>query len=122
MEGLGYFAVDVDEHVLLHQQVLVALVDLRLDPVGEGFLEQRVADVGDPLLGQLADLLGLGQVVGHDAVRRDESRDLVDREALVLWDCDPLHGVTLDTLLLAGHEVLEEVYRHLIWVGEKQIS
>ena len=114
MEGLGYFAVDVDEHVLLHQQVLVALVDLRLDPVGEGFLEQRVADVGDPLLGQLVDLLGLGQVVGHDAVRRHEVGDLLDRQALVLRDGDPMHVLALDALLLAGHQVLEEVDRHLL--------
>ena len=69
MEGLCDLRVDVDELVILDEQGLVALVDLLSDPVGEDDAEQGVADVGDPLLGQLRDLLRDRQVVAHEVVR-----------------------------------------------------
>jgi len=120
VEGLCDLRVDVDELVVLEEQVLVALVDLLSDPVGEDDAEQGVADVGDPLLGQLRDLLRDRQVVAHEVVRRDEGRDLVDRERLVLRDGDPLDVLALDALLPPGHEVLQEVDCDLLCVDERK--
>ena len=115
MERLRNLGVDVDQLVVLDEDALVALVDLLADPVGEDGPEQRVADVGDPLLGQLADLLVDGQVVGDDIVRSHVGRDLVDGERLVLRDGNPLHVLALDALLPACHQVLQEVDGHLLW-------
>ena len=109
MEGLGDRGIDVHEHVLLDQQALIPLINLFADPIGEGGLQQRMADVRDPLLGQLRDLLLVGQVVADDAVRGHEVGDLLDGEALVLRNGDPSHVLALDGLLRTGHQVLEEV-------------
>ena len=114
MERRRNLGVDVDQLVVLDEDALVALVDLLADPVGEDGPEQRVADVGDPLLGQLADLLVDGQVVGDDVVRSHVGRDLVDGERLVLRDGNPLHVLALDALLPACHQVLQEVDRDLV--------
>ena len=99
MEGLGDRGVDIDEHVLLDQQALIPLIHLFADPIGEGGLQQRMADIRDPLLGQLRDLLLVGQVVANDAVRGHEVGDLLDGETLVLRNGDPSHVLALDGLL-----------------------
>ena len=114
MESLGDRWVDVDEHVLLDQQALIALINLLADPVGEGGLHQRVANIGDPLLGQLGQLFRFGQVVSHNIVRGYKGGDIIDGQALILRDCDPGHVLALDGLLPAGHQVLQEVDGHLL--------
>ena len=111
MEGLGDLGVALDEEVLLDGHRLVALVDLVLHPGFEDVLEHGVADVREPLLRHLRDLLPLGQVQVHDMVRRDEVGDLLDGEFFVLRDGDVALVLAEDPSLLAHDQVLLEVDR-----------
>ncbi len=109
MDGVCDLRVDVDKHFLLDQQVLVALVDLLLHPVGEGIFQQSVADVGNPLPRQLQVLLIVGQIVVNNAVRSDKGCDITDRQAFILRHGYPSHVFAFDPLLIAGDQVLQEV-------------
>ena len=120
MEGVCDLRVDVDKHFLLDQQVLVALVDLLLHPVGEGIFQQSVADVGNPLPRQLQVLLIVGQIVVNNAVRSDKGCDITDRQAFILRHGYPSHVFAFDSFLLAGYEGLEKVDSDVLCEKEKQ--
>ena len=111
--GLGEVAedlgVDVDGQLLLLDELLVAALDDGLGPVGEGLPDERVAEVDEPLPGELAELLLLGQVVGADLVAERLLEDLLDAEALVLGEGQVADAVVADVLLLALDDGLEVV-------------
>ena len=54
--------VDVDGQLLLLDEPLVARLDDFFRPVGEGLSNERVAEVDEPLPGQLAELFLVGEV------------------------------------------------------------
>ena len=85
LEDRGDLRVHVDHQVLLHGDLLVARLDLRLHPIGEAVLEHGGADFGDPLLRRLRQLdLRLWQVlVDVGVVRLEVLLDLFDAESLV---------------------------------------
>ena len=101
--------VDVDGQLLLLDELLVAALDDGLGPVGEGLPDERVAEVDEPLPGELAELLLLGQVVGADLVAERLLEDLLDAEALVLGERQVADAVVADELLLALDHGLEVV-------------
>ena len=111
MEGLGDLGVALDEEVLLDGHRLVALVDLVSHPGPEDVLEHGVADVGEPLLRHLRDLLALREVQVHNVVRRHEVGDLLNGKLLVLRDGDVAHVFADDPPLLTHDQVLQEVDR-----------
>ena len=101
--------VDVDGQLLLLDELLVAALDDRLGPVGEGLPDERVAEVDEPLPGQLAELLLVRQVVGADLVAERLLEDLLDAEALVLGQGQVADAVVADELLRALDDGLEVV-------------
>ena len=88
-EHVGHLLIHGDHDVLLGGHVRVALLDLRLDPVDEGFLQYGCADIADPLFADLVDLL----IVRHKvedmpmAVAEEES-NVLQGEALILGHLD----------------------------------
>ena len=92
--------VDVEVPVLSHGRV--AFLDAVPDPAAEDAAEDRSADVTDPFLGDLPDLL----LVWH--IRKDflmavvqEVADVLEPEALVLRDRDVPDVLCLDAYRLA---------------------
>ena len=111
--GLGEAAedlgVDVDGQLLLLDELLVAALDDRLGPVGEGLPDERVAEVDEPLPGELAELLLLGQVVRTDFVAQGLLEDLLDAQTFVLGQGQVTNTVVADELLRALDDGLEVV-------------
>ena len=108
--------VDVDGQLLLLDEFLVATLDDGLGPVGEGLADERVAEVDEPLPGQLAELLLVGQVVCTHHVAQGLLEDLLDAEALVLGERQVADTVVAHELLLAlddGLQVVDGVA--LVW-------
>ena len=101
--------VDVDGQLLLLDEPLVASLDDGLGPVGEGLPDERVAEVDEPLPGQLAELLLVGQVVSADLKAQGLLEDLLDAEALVLRKRQVTDTVVADVLLLSLDNGLEVV-------------
>lgn len=88
-EGVGHGCIHSDHVALLLGDRLVPLCDHALDPVEEGLLDDRGDHVADPLLGDLLDLLRVGQVIVDMLVALVEVfADVLEREALVLRDRD----------------------------------
>ena len=87
---------------LLHH-LDVARLDLLLDPISEDVLEDRRADIADPLLRHLVDLLRVGEVVVDLLVAIvKEGGDVLDGEALVLRHGDPPNLLALDVYSNCG--------------------
>jgi len=106
-EDLGDLRVHVDHEVLLGLDLVVALLHLRLDPLGERWSDDRVDHVGDVLPRQLLHLLLDGEVLVDARVLVGERLHVLDGEALELGHADVLHVGTLDALLRAGLDVTE---------------
>ncbi len=86
MEGRGDLWVQLDDLAALAFDIAVAILDLIFDPLGEEDLQDRHADVTNPLLRRLLDLLLVGEVLVDLLVAIvNELGDLLDGEALVLW-------------------------------------
>ena len=60
------------------------------------------------------DLLPIRQIGLHIFVFVDKVCDVLDGQALVLWDGYVPHLVPVDRLLRAADQVLQEVDRHLL--------
>ena len=89
--------VHVDHHVLLRLHLCVSFLNIDLDPICKDVLQDRVAHIGEPLLGHLVDLLLVGHVLPHVLVPFAEKvGDIFEREAIVLWDLDMSDVPTLD--------------------------
>ena len=50
-EGSGHVGIQLDHHVVEHHLLLVTLLDAVHDPLLEGFADEAVDHVDDPLLG-----------------------------------------------------------------------
>ena len=89
LEGLEDLRVHLDVQVLLDGDLLIPLLDPVLHPTGEHALQHRGADVANPILGDLADLLRVGEVVVDImVVVLEEGGDIINGQALVLRDRD----------------------------------
>ena len=89
LEGLEDLRVHLDVQVLLDGDLLIPLLDPVLHPAGEHALQHRGADVANPILGDLADLLRVGEVVVDImVVVLEEGGDIINGQALVLRDRD----------------------------------
>ena len=100
-----------DGQVLLDHHFLVPGLHLQLDPVNEVVAQDSCAHVGRPLLRRLGQLdARLRQVlVDLRVVVVQELADLLDAEALILWN---VHGPDLggpNHLLLLAHELAKEI-------------
>jgi len=85
MEGRGDLWVQLDDLAALAFDIAVAILDLISDPLGEEDLQDRRADVANPLLRRLLYLLLVGEVLVDLLVPIvNELGDLLDGEALVL--------------------------------------
>ena len=110
MEGRSHLWVHLNGVVLLEQDLAVPLLDLCLDPLAKGVAQDGEGHVAQVVLRQAWDLDHVweprrnGRLVLHQVVA-----DLLDAEALVMWDRDPLESVVLDRLLLAGNQVFQVV-------------
>ena len=72
--------------LLLFNELLVTSLHLLEDPITEGFANDRVCDVDDPLPGKTLVLILMRQVLDHLRVLLSLSHDLLDAEALVLGE------------------------------------
>ena len=122
LECRGNLWVHLDREAFLNHQLFVSLLNLGLDPVGEGLLEDGVDDVADPLLGHLHDLPTVRQVIVHRRVLARKLGDVLESEALVRGDGDVSDAGPVDALLAPADQVLEEVDRHLVCMGNKRVS
>ena len=84
LELAGHDRVHGDHHVALLRHQLVAVLDLLADPGLEGPVDDGGADVDDPLLRRLRQVLVVGQVRLDVGDVGDELEDLLDAQALVL--------------------------------------
>ena len=105
-EDLG---VDVDAQLLLVHQPLVARLEDAPGPVRERLPHQRVRQVDEPLPRQLPMLIRLGQVGETSLVALNLLKDVLDAEALVLWQRQVLNPVVVDEALAAADDALQEV-------------
>ncbi len=97
MEGRGDLWVQLDDLAALAFDIAVAILDLISDPLGEEDLQDRRADVANPLLRRLLYLLLVGEVLVDLLVAIvNELGDLLDGKALVLRDADVPDVLVLD--------------------------
>ena len=97
VEGLQYLGIHLNHEVLLLRDLLVPHLDLVLDPAREEAFEDCRADVTDPLLGDLMDLLCVGHVVPDVLVAAvQEERDVLQRQPIVLGHRDVPDVLRLD--------------------------
>ena len=101
--------VERDEEGALDGDLVVPLLDLLVDPLGEVLAHDAVGDVGEVLLGQLVDLLLAGEE-GHDLLEvSDVGEDVLEGEALIVRDVDVLHLLGLEELRTKLGQGLEEL-------------
>ena len=87
MKGSSYRRIHSDYVALLLGDRLVSLFDHTLDPIDEWILDDRSDHVADPFLGDLLDLLLIGQVIVDMLVAMVKmSCDVLERQTLVLRD------------------------------------
>ena len=108
-EAAEYLGVYVDAQFLLIKQPLVARLDDGPGPVCKRLPHQRVSQVDKPLPWQLPMLIRLGQVVETSLVALNLLKDVLDAEALVLWQRQVLSAVIADETLAAADDALQKV-------------
>ena len=96
VEGTGDFWVHVDEQILFGGQVIVALLDARLDPIVEGLPNDGEVDVDQPLPVNLVHVPILRQVLGDSAVLSALLDDALDGEGAVAGHLQHLDVRILD--------------------------
>ena len=84
LELLRHDRIHGDHHVALLGHQLVPVLDLLTHPGLEGLVDDGSADVDDPLLRRLRQVLVVGQVRLDVGDVGDELEDLLDAQALVL--------------------------------------
>ena len=108
-EAAEYLGVYVDAQFLLIKQPLVARLDDGPGPVCKRLPHQRVIQVDKPLPWQLTMLIRLRQIVKASLVALSLLKDILDAEALVLWQRQVLNLVVVDETLAATDDALQEV-------------
>ena len=110
VEGLCDVWVDVDHHLPVLCDLLVARLHLGLDEVLEGGAEVGVDDVHQPLLREVGDVLLVWQVDGQAGVLLPgPGEDDLGREAFVLGTVEVRDVLAVQGLLDASHDVLQPV-------------
>ena len=89
MEGLGYVRINLDEEILLLGHLLVAELDVPLDPVRKVLANNGVGHAEDEILAEPIPLeLQRWEVRLELRVLVDDLHDLSDGETLVGWAVD----------------------------------
>ena len=97
MEGGGNFWIKLDYIAALAFYISVAFLDLISDPLGELNFQHRRTNIANPFLWSLVNLLLIGEVLVDFLVAIvNELSDLLDSEALVLWDAYVPNVLVLD--------------------------
>ena len=109
-EAAEYLRIYIDAQLLLINQPLVARLDDGPSPICKRLPHQRVSQVDEPLPRQLPMLVRLRQVVKASLVALSLLKDILDAEALVLWQRQVLNPVVVDETLAATDDALQEVY------------
>ena len=84
-EAAEYLWIYVDTQFLLINQPLVASLDYGPSPICKRLPHQRISQVDKPLSWQLPMLVRLRQVVKASLVALSLLKDVLDTEALILW-------------------------------------
>lgn len=106
-ELIQHFRVHGDHRIVLVGHVSIAGLDLLLHPLAERHADDGRADVDDPLLGTLGEVLVVGQIRLDLRMCAGEGTDMLERKILVLRDEDRLDAVGLEVPLLHHDNVLE---------------
>ena len=114
MERRRNLRVHRDQHVLLRRDGGVPLFDLLADPSPERLTDDGRADVDDPLLRRLPQLLVVGQELDDRLVLEELVEDVGELQVLVGGHVRMDDAVHRDELLLALDEVLHEVDGHRV--------
>ena len=104
-----YLGVYVDAQFLLINQPLVARLDDGPSPICKRLAHQRVSQVNKPLPWQFTMLIRLRQIVKASLVALSLLKDILDAEALVLWQRQVLNLVVVDETFAAIDDALQEV-------------
>ena len=110
-----------DHHVSLVRHLLVAVLDLRSDPLLERLANHSRTDIDDPLFRRLGEVLIVWEVVGDVWLTADELQDLLDRQALILRHVEVLDCIIEQEPLLLIVQVFEEIDRHVVCM-KSQVS
>ena len=108
-EAAEYLGINVDAQFLLVKQPLVARLYDGPGPICKRLPHQRVSQVNKPLPWQLPMLIRLRQVVETSLVALNLLKDVLDTEALVLWQRQVLNPVIADETLAATDNALQKV-------------
>ena len=109
LELLSNLTVHLNRKPLLYHKLIVALLDLELDPAGELVLVDGSADIPDVLSWQLENLFAIWQVLAHASLLVGPLSDVLDCQALIVWDLNMANLGSLDTELPASYQVFEMV-------------
>ena len=97
MEGGGNLWIKFDYLTTLAFYILVSILNLIFDPFGKLNFQHRRTNIANPFLWSLLNLLLIGEVLVDFLVAIVyKLRDLLDSEALVLWDTHVLDVLVLD--------------------------
>ena len=111
-----YLGIYVNAQFLLFNQPLVARLDDSPSPICKRLAHQRVSQIDKPLPWQLPMLIWLRQVFKASLVALSLLKDVLDTEALILWQRQVLNPVVVDETLAATDDALQEVDGEaLIW-------
>ena len=86
LEGFSQVRINLDHLVLLAGHNLISNLNLLFNPSLKVVLDHRIDDVAQKLLGELVDLIVVGQVLVNLVVLLAKLGDLVEREQIILWD------------------------------------
>lgn len=103
---MGDRRVDIDHQVVLDCELLVSVLNYLHHPTRKVLADHGVGDVGDPLLGQLRQLLHARHEALEIHALPNSVEDVLDGEPLVLRDVHVLQRARLDVLLGAADQVL----------------
>ena len=104
-EYLSYLWIHVYEHVLLFLDLVVPLLHLCLDPLGESVASDRVDNIGNVLSWKLVRLLPRWKVGGYAWVSVGKGHHVFDSQSFKMRHIDVLCLITLDSFLQTRGQV-----------------
>ena len=111
----GHLGIHGDHHFLLGVHDVVPLLHLHGHPLSKLVAEHGSKDVDQPLFWYLGQINLIRQVHRDDRLVGGVFKELFGRQVLVLRHVHGLDLVVADVGLPPGHDVLQEVDRHVVY-------
>ena len=104
-EGFIYFGVHLDHKVPCFYELIVSVIDLRVNPVLEILTNDGIEYVSQPLPREFWEVTFIRQIILHFRVERSLVEYCLNSELIVLRNEDDLYLIALDLFLLPSYEV-----------------